>query len=120
MVEQKYASVDEYVATFPPAVQEVLEAVRRTVHDALPGVGETISYHMPLFTLDGRGLFFVAGWKRHISLYPVPELDDATAADAAPYLSGASTLKLPLASPVPLDLVRRVALLHAGATDGGG
>ena len=118
MVEQKYASVDEYVATFPPAVQEVLEAVRRTVHDALPGVGETISYHMPLFTLEGQGLFFLAGWKRHVSVYPVPELDDATAADVAPYLSGASTLKFPLSSPVPLDLVRRVALVHAAARSG--
>lgn len=64
-------------------------------------------------TLDGRRLFYFAGWKRHLSLYPVPELDEATAADAAPYLSGASTLKFPLSQPIPHDLVRRVALLHA-------
>jgi len=118
MVEQKHASVDEYLAALPPAVRDGFEAVRRTVHDALPGLGETISYHMPLFTLGGEGLFYVAGWKRHLSMYPVPELDDATAADAAPYLSGASTLKLPLGSPLPLDLVRRVALLHAAARSG--
>jgi len=118
MVEQKHASVDEYLAALPPAVRDGFAAVRRTVHDALPGLGETISYHMPLFTLGGEGLFYVAGWKRHLSMYPVPELDDATAADAAPYLSGASTLKLPLGSPLPLDLVRRVALLHAAARSG--
>ena len=117
MVEQKHASVDEYVATLPPAVRDGFEAVRRTVHDALPGLGETISYHMPLFTLGGEGLFYVAGWKRHLSMYPVPELHEATAPDAAPSLSAASTWKLPLAS-VPQDLVRGVALLHAAARSG--
>ena len=118
MVEQKYASVDEYVATFPTDVQERLEEVRRTVREALPGSGEAISYHIPMVTLDGRGLFYFAGWKKHLSLYPLPELDDVSAADAAPYLSGASTLKLPLSKPLPTDLVRRVALLHAAQRSG--
>jgi uncharacterized protein YdhG (YjbR/CyaY superfamily) len=116
MVEQKYASVDEYVATFPPEVREVLESVRRAVREALPESGERVSYHMPLVTLHGRDLFFFAGWKKHVSVYPVPDGDPALAADLAPYLSGASTLKFPLSRPVPLDLVQRVARQHAAGT----
>lgn len=37
MAEQKQTSVDEYVANFPDAVREELEALRSTIRAALPG-----------------------------------------------------------------------------------
>ena len=47
MADQKFGSVGEYIGSFPADVQAILEQVRRAILDAVPGAGETISYHMP-------------------------------------------------------------------------
>lgn len=106
---QKFADVDEYVAFLPADVAALLGEVRARLHASVPGLAETISYHMPTFELDGRLLVHVAGWKRHVSLYPVPDGDDDLRRDLGPYLSGASTAKFPVGHQIPDGLVERYA-----------
>ena len=101
------STVDEYIAALPEHVRPLMDAVRRSVHAAVPGVGETISYSMPTFTLDGTPLVHVAAWKKHIGLYPLPAMDDDLARDVAPYRGTESTLRLPLDA-LPFDLLERV------------
>ena len=110
-VATTFATVDDYIASFPPAVQEVLHDVRRTMHAVWPDAGETISYSIPTLTLNGRSLVYFAGWKRHISVYPIPDGDDAYEAQLESYRSGASTAKFPLGKPIPLDLIARITKL---------
>lgn len=102
-------TIEEYIASFPPEVRTVLEEARRAIRAAVPGAGETISYGIASFTVGGRHLVYLAGWKRHISVYPVPEGDDALEAAIAPYRAAKGTLKFPLNKPVPYDLIERVA-----------
>ena len=64
-------TIDEYIALFPPAVQAILEKVRLTIHTAAPQAGETISYQIPTFTLEGNLVHFAA-FKKHIGFYPTP------------------------------------------------
>ncbi len=104
-----YASVEEYVASFPADVQEVLEEVRRRVKQVVPDAGEKISYQIPTITADGKPVIHFAGWKAHVSVYPVPEGDEDLAADLAPYIAGKGTLKFPFARPIPYELIERVA-----------
>ena len=99
------ASVDDYIRTFPGDVQAVLESIRRTMRTAAPEAVETISYGMPTLLLDGKHLVHFAAWKHHVSVYPVPVADEAFERQIAPYRSGRSTAKFPLASPVPYDLI---------------
>ena len=101
------ASVDEYIAGFPAATQEVLEELRRRVLAALPEAEERISYQIPTFAVDGQYVIYIAGWKNHVSIYPIPDGDADLDADLAPYLFGQGTIKLPLNKPVPWDLVDR-------------
>jgi uncharacterized protein YdhG (YjbR/CyaY superfamily) len=101
------ATVDEYIAALPEDVRPVMEGVRRSVHAVVPDAGETISYAMPTFTLDGTPLVHVAAWKKHIGLYPLPAMDDDLARDVAPYRGTESTLRLPLDA-VPYELLKRV------------
>ena len=75
VAESEFASVGEYIASFPADVQPVLEDVRRAILGAVPGAGEAISYGIAAITLDGTPLLYFAGWKRHVSLYPVPAGD---------------------------------------------
>ena len=106
---ESFADVDAYIGSFPADVQQVLDTVRRTLHEAVPGAGERISYQIPTITVDGRSLVHFAGWKRHISLYPGPEGDADLDAALAPYRSGQGTLRFPLDQPMPLALIARVA-----------
>ena len=121
MADQKFGTVGEYIGSFPAGVQPILEQVRRAILDAVPGAGETISYHIPTITLGGRPLLYFAGWKRHISLYPAPAGDEALERRLAPYRSARSTLRFPLSQPVPYDLIAQVARLRLRQRqDGGG
>jgi uncharacterized protein YdhG (YjbR/CyaY superfamily) len=90
---QNFESVDDYIGTFPPDVQTVLQAVRDTIHAAAPDAQESISYQIPTFSIGGRPVVYLAGWKKHISLYPIPELDETLRPQVAPYLSGQGTAK---------------------------
>jgi uncharacterized protein YdhG (YjbR/CyaY superfamily) len=114
-VANNFHSVDDYIATFPAATQAVLHDVRRAMHAAVPGAGETISYDIPTLTLDGRSVVYFAGWKRHVSVYPVPAGSPRYEQRVAPYRSGASTAKFPLSKPVPYELVGEIAALLATA-----
>jgi uncharacterized protein YdhG (YjbR/CyaY superfamily) len=109
------ASIDEYIATFPEATQRLLEALRRRVLAALPDAEERISYQIPTFAVDGQYVIYIAGWKNHVSIYPIPGGDEALDADLAPYLSGQGTIKLPLTQPVPWDLVDRAISAQVAA-----
>jgi uncharacterized protein YdhG (YjbR/CyaY superfamily) len=112
MAEQ-HATVDEYIGSFPPEVQRVLDEIRRTIHRTIPDAEERISYNIPTFTLDGRYVVYFAGWKGHVSVYPVPGGDQAFEQDIAPYRSGKGTLKFRLDAPIPYDLIERLATLLA-------
>src|SRR3954451_10936446 len=103
----RVASVDEYVAALPDAVRPLVERIRRSIRAVAPDVGETISYAMPTFTLDGRPLLHVAAWKKHIGVYPLPAMDDDLARDVEPYRGAKDTFRLPLDA-VPYELFERV------------
>ena len=74
---QQFESVDDYIASFPPEVQAELQAARRTIRAAAPDAEESISYAIPTFSVAGRPVVYLSGWKKHISIYPVPELDES-------------------------------------------
>ena len=105
----KPVDVEAYLARLPEATREVVERIRSTVHEAVPGLGETISYDIPTFTRDGRSVMHVAGWKQHVSVYPEPDGDAGLSAELAPYAGGKGTLKFPLSGEIPYDLIARVA-----------
>ncbi|TVU64735.1 DUF1801 domain-containing protein [Paenarthrobacter nitroguajacolicus] len=105
----QHASVDDYIAGQPAAVQSVLQEIRRNIHESIPGAGEMISYGIPTVTLDGHYVVYFAAWKHHISIYPVPRGDDTLNAELEPYLAGKGTLKFVLAKPIPYGLIGRVA-----------
>jgi uncharacterized protein YdhG (YjbR/CyaY superfamily) len=98
-------TIDGYISTFPPHIQAILENVRQAIRNAAPEATETISYGIPTFDLHGKHLVFFAGWKRHISIYPLPAGDGAFQQKIAPYKQVKSTIQLPLDQPMPYDLV---------------
>ena len=113
-------TVDDYIGAFPAHVQTILQEVRDRLRSAVPTADEGISYGIPVLTLDGRYLVYFAGWKHHISVYPLPQGDSSLVEEMAPYVAGKGTLKFPLSEPIPYDLIERVAtrLLDERAASG--
>jgi len=103
------ATVDEYLAGFPPEVRSILEAVREVLRRAVPGAEEKIRYGMPAVMLGGRYAIHFAGWKKHLGLYPVPTLPDELEQRVAPFRSGADSVNFPYSAPIPLDLIEQIA-----------
>src|SRR4051812_8455940 len=103
-------SVHAYVAGLPPAVAEVVEELRRRVRAIRPDATEAIRYDIPTFQVEGRSRVHVAGWSKHVSIYPVPDArdDPGLADDLAPYVAGKGTLKFPLGEAIPWAIVDRV------------
>jgi uncharacterized protein YdhG (YjbR/CyaY superfamily) len=102
---QQFSSVDQYLDNFPPGIRTVLQAARKTIRAADPGLQESISYGIPTFSIGGRPVVYLGGWKKHISIYPIPELDETLVPQLAPYLSGKGTAKFPLNKPIPHELI---------------
>jgi uncharacterized protein YdhG (YjbR/CyaY superfamily) len=77
-----------------------------------PKATECISYQIAAFELNGKNIIHFAGWKKHVSLYPVPAGSDAFERQIEPYVDGKGTLKFPLDEPLPIKLIERVIKLH--------
>jgi uncharacterized protein YdhG (YjbR/CyaY superfamily) len=111
---EKHTTVDGYVAGQPPPVREILEELRRRVRTAVPAATEVISYDIPTFKVDGKSLIFIAAWRKHIAVYPIPHGDEALQRDIERYTSGKGTLKFMLDEPFPYELFDR--LVRAAAS----
>jgi uncharacterized protein YdhG (YjbR/CyaY superfamily) len=103
------STVDGYIAGFLPDTRAMLEDVRATIRGAVPSAREAISYGIPSFQLDGRDIVYFAGWKGHISVYPLPNGDPELVREMAPYRAGKGTLRFPLTQPIPYPLIGRIA-----------
>ena len=102
---QQFSSVDQYLDNFPPEIRTVLQAARKTIRAADPDLQESISYGIPTFSIGGQPVVYLGGWKQHISIYPIPELDETLGPQLAPYLSGKGTAKFPFIKPIPHELI---------------
>lgn len=103
-----FATIDEYIQSFPTAVQERLHQIRQTIKDAVPEAEEAIKYQMPTFVLHGNLIYFAA-WKRHISLYPITAEMEASIQELHDYTtSGKGTIQFPHDKPLPLPLIRTI------------
>jgi uncharacterized protein YdhG (YjbR/CyaY superfamily) len=89
-----------------------LQEIRKLIHALAPDAKEKISYQIACFELNGINLIHFAGWKKHVSLYPVPAGSEAFERQVEPYVDGKGTLKFPLDEPLPVKLIERVVKLH--------
>ena len=105
---RKFKTIDEYIKTFPKEVQAILENVRQTIRKAAPEAIETISYQMPTFKLNGKGLVYFAAYKRHVGFYPIPSGVEAFRKELSEYRQGKGSVQFPIDKPIPYDLVRRI------------
>ena len=105
-------TIDEYIASFPPDIQELLQQVRRRIKQAAPEAEETIKYQMPTFTLKGNLVHFAA-FKNHIGFYPAPTGIEAFQDRLAAYHGAKGSVRFPLDQPIPFDLITDIVKFRA-------
>lgn len=112
MAKTNFQSIDEYIAACPPESQDYLQQIRKLIRSLVPDAKERISYQIAAFERNGKNIIHFAGWKKHVSLYPVPAGSEAFERQIAKYVDGKGTLKFSLDEPLPLKLIERVVKLH--------
>jgi uncharacterized protein YdhG (YjbR/CyaY superfamily) len=100
-------TIDEYIATFPRNIQVILEEFRVAVREAAPESEEIISYKMPAFKQNGILVWFAA-FKNHIGFFPKVSAIEAFKEELSGYELSKGTIRFPLNSPIPFDLVKRI------------
>ena len=91
-------TVDDYIATFAPDVQVILQKIRQTVTAAAADAEETISYRIPAFKLKGTLVYFAA-FKKHIGFYPPVRGGDSLMRAVKPYAGPKGNLQFHSESP---------------------
>ena len=103
-----FTSVGEYLESLPPDVRKVVKELRAAIKAVVPDAKEKISYQIAAFELNGKNLLGYAGWKNHVSMYPIPSGTEAFNKAIAKYADGKGTVKFPLDKPLPLKLIRQI------------
>lgn len=110
MAKPKIESVDAYIAAQPAPARAALKKVRATFRKALAGAEEIISYKIPAYRVGGRVAIYFAGWSKHFAIYPVrARVIESFKGKLPPCEIRGSTLRFPLAEPVPTGLITHVA-----------
>ncbi len=111
--DAQFKTIDEYIKASPKDVQSILQRLRLTIQKAAPEAIETISYQMPTFKLNGKGLVYFAAFKNHIGFYPIPSGIEAFKKELSRYKQGKGSVQFPIDKPIPYDLVRRIVRFRA-------
>jgi uncharacterized protein YdhG (YjbR/CyaY superfamily) len=104
---KKPETVEEYIATIPPAARSQFDRLRSLVRDLLPHADEVVSYGIIGYKIDAkRARVFVSAWKDHVAMYPLPK-DETLQKELQPYIKGKGTLWFGLEEPLPELLIKK-------------
>ena len=107
MDDKSFSNIDEYIALFPPDIQDRLRILRAAIREAAPEATEKISWQMPTFHQNGNVVHFAA-FKDHVSLFPGASGVEAFGGQLAAYKTSKGTIQFPHGQPLPLELVKEI------------
>jgi uncharacterized protein YdhG (YjbR/CyaY superfamily) len=105
-------NIDDYLATLPDNVRDMLEKLRQTIKAAAPKAEEVISYNMPAFKYHSMLVYFSA-FKNHCSLFPAnSSLVAKMKEELKPFRTAKGTIQFTVDKPLPAALVRKIVKLR--------
>jgi uncharacterized protein YdhG (YjbR/CyaY superfamily) len=110
-METKPGSVTEYINAAPKEARKKLREMRTCLRKVAHEAEESLKWGMPSYSFK-RILFSFAGFKQHIGFYPTPSAVKAFARDLAKFKTAKGSIQFPLHKPLPLTLIRRIAVFR--------
>jgi uncharacterized protein YdhG (YjbR/CyaY superfamily) len=105
----KPTNVRAYLRSLTPEQRAAVQKLRETIAAAAPDAEEGITYAMPGFLLDGRGLVAYAAFKDHYSLFPMSmRAIEAHRDELGSRVTGKGTIAFEYGRPLPAALVKKV------------
>lgn len=105
---KKPQHTDEYIASFPPDTQLILEKLRSIIKSAAPKAEEIISYGMPAYKQHSVLVYF-AGYKNHIGFYPTPSaIRTFNDEISKKYNWSKGAVQFPVDKPLPAALIKKI------------
>jgi uncharacterized protein YdhG (YjbR/CyaY superfamily) len=106
--------IDAYIASQDPGRQPLLKQVRKTIHQALPDAQEKIAWGMPTWKKKHNIIHFAAQ-KKHLGIYPGPDtiVHFQKEFERRGYAWSKGAVQIPFRQPLPLELIRDMALYSA-------
>jgi uncharacterized protein YdhG (YjbR/CyaY superfamily) len=102
-----YETIDEYIATFPQNIQNILQELRKTIRNSAPEAKEAISYQIPTYKLNGNLVHFAA-FTNHISFFPTSSGISKFKKELSRYEISKGTVRFPINEPIPFDLIAKI------------
>ena len=102
-----FSDTNDYIAQFPDATQQQLQALRACILKAAPNATEKISYGMPAFH-QHEILVYMAGYKNHIGFYPHSEPIVFFKEELKKYKTSKGAIQFPIDEKLPLALVTKI------------
>ena len=104
---ERFSTIDEYIRSFPPHIQEKLIEIRDVIKSEAPAATEKIAYQIPTSYLHGNLVHF-AGFKNHIGFYPTPSAISTFKDELSRYKRAKGSVQFPLSEPLPVELIRKM------------
>lgn len=101
-------TIDEFISTYPPEIQAILQKIRALIRKSAPGAEEAMAYGIPTFKLNGRNLVHFSAFKEHIGFYPTPSGIEAFKKELSAYEGAKGSVKFPLEKPIPYALITKI------------
>ncbi len=102
------ANVDEYIATQPDEVAQILKDLRQLILATAPGAIEGMSYGMAGYKISGKPLVYFGAFKNHIGFFATPAMHSAFAKELAAFKQGKGSVQFPLNKPMPMALIKKM------------
>jgi uncharacterized protein YdhG (YjbR/CyaY superfamily) len=106
---EKPESVEAYLSSLDPERRAPLQELREAIAAAAPEADEGITYGMPGFLVNGRGLVGYMAFERHYSFFPMsPAAIDAHRDELGDLVTGKGTISFDYGRRLPVRLVKKV------------
>jgi len=101
-------AIDGVLSILPADQRATLQSLRTVILSVMPDAEEVISYGVPMFKRNGKGVISMSAKKDYCSLHLMsPPLAKAMEKELKPYLKGV-TLHFKPDKPLPAALVKKI------------
>lgn len=116
-MKETIQDVDRYIAAAPQWARATLKELRRAIQAAAPKAKESISYHMPYYSQNGRLAYFAA-YTSHCSFHWISGADKkAFAKELKSANVAGSTLRIASGTKVPVGLIQKIVKARVKANE---